>query len=102
MVSEEEMCEIMKGVRCIGPNNAGVKEAAHAIAEAMKEGVVWEGPAKIGKHGGVDLISPVSGETYGAFSPWPPGRLEETPIGQRLQLTVTKVQAPQGSQIEVA
>jgi len=42
MVSEEEMSEIMRGVRCIGPNNAGVKEAAHLIAEAMRKGVVLE------------------------------------------------------------
>ena len=42
MVSEEEMRKIMEGVRCIGPNNAGVKEAAHLLAEAMKEDVVYE------------------------------------------------------------
>jgi len=47
MVSEEEMRKIMKGVRAIGRNNAGVNEAAHAIAEAMKEGVLWEGEAEL-------------------------------------------------------
>ena len=78
----------MKGVRCIGPYNAGVQEAAHLLAEAMKEGLAWEGPGRIGEDGTVILISPVSGETYGAFSPWPPGRLEETPIGQRVTVTV--------------
>ena len=66
-------------------------DAAYAIAEWMREGVVWRGPGRIGEDGTVILISPVSGETYGAFSPWPPGRLEETPIGQRVTVTVTKV-----------
>jgi len=66
-------------------------DAAHAIAEWMRKAVAWEGPGKIGEYGTVILISPVSGETYGAFSPWPPGRLEETPIGQRVRVTVTKV-----------
>ena len=47
MVSEEEMRKIMKGVRAIGRNNAGVNEAAHLLAEAMKEGVVWEGTGQI-------------------------------------------------------
>jgi len=42
MVSEEKMRDIMRGVRAIGPNNAGVQEAAHLLAEAMKEGVVYE------------------------------------------------------------
>ena len=42
MVSEEEMSEIMRGVPAIGPNNAGVNEAAHLLAEAMKEGVVYD------------------------------------------------------------
>jgi len=40
--SEEEMQKILKGVRTIGPYNPGVQEAAHTIAEAMMEGVVYE------------------------------------------------------------
>ena len=42
MVSEKKMRDILRSVRAIGPNNAGVEQAAHLIAEAMKEGVVWE------------------------------------------------------------
>jgi len=64
------------------------KDIAQAVAEWMRKGVVWEGPGRIGEDGTVILISPVSGETYGAFSPWPTGRLEETPIGQRVRVTV--------------
>ena len=44
--SKKEMCDILRSVRCIGPNNAGEQEAAHLLAEAMKEGVVWEGTDK--------------------------------------------------------
>jgi len=47
MVSEEEMRKIMKGVRAIGRNNAGVNEAAHLLAEAMKEGVVWKRDCRV-------------------------------------------------------
>ena len=81
---------------CMDEELCGVGQAAHAIADWMREGVVWDGPGKVGEHGMIILISPVSGETYGAFSPWPPGRLEETPIGQRLQLTMTKVEGGSG------
>jgi len=47
ILSKKEMCDILRSVRCIGPNNAGVEQAAHLIAEAMKEGVVWEGEAEL-------------------------------------------------------
>ena len=47
MVSEEEMRKIMRGVRCIGPYNAGVEEAAQLLAEAMQKGVGWEGTGQI-------------------------------------------------------
>ena len=87
-------CAIETGIQM--PDVRYREFAAHAIAEWIRKGMVWQGPGKIGKHGGIDLISPVSGETYGAFCPWPPGRLEETPIGQRLQLTVTKVEGGSG------
>jgi len=70
---------------------ASIAPTVCAIAKWMREGVGWRGPGRIGEDGTVILISPVSGETYGAFSPWPPGRLEETPIGQRVTVTVTKV-----------
>ena len=47
MVSEKKMRDILRSVRAIGRNNAGVQEAAHLLAEAMKEGVVWEGEAEL-------------------------------------------------------
>ena len=40
MVSEKKMRDILRSVRAIGRNNAGVEEAAHLLAEAMQEGVV--------------------------------------------------------------
>ena len=43
MLSEEKTRDILKSVRSIGANNAGVEEAAHLLAEVMKEGVVWKG-----------------------------------------------------------
>ena len=63
--------------------------AAHAIAEAMKGKVIWEGPAVYGGHAAIRLVSPVSGEQYGLFMPWPQDGFEKLPIGQQLKVTVT-------------
>ena len=89
MVSEEEMRKIMRGVRAIGPNNAGVQEAAHLLAEAMKEGVEWEGEATV-KHewrweDGEHIV------TAGLhFDELPPGWMLNVPDGQRVTVTVTR------------
>jgi len=37
ILSKKEMCDILRSVRCIGPNNAGVTEATQLLAEAMRE-----------------------------------------------------------------
>jgi len=63
MVSEEEMRKIMKGVRAIGLNNAGVKEAAHLLAEAMKEGVVWSDTFKATELGECVRLMSRAGDT---------------------------------------
>ena len=93
MVSEEEMREIMRGVRCIGQYNAGVEEAAHLIAvadrEAMKKGMVWEGTGQI-VHG----LNSTSVNVPGAGrltleDNW--GDARPAVHGQRVRITVTKV-----------
>jgi len=63
MVSEEEMRKIMKGVRAIGRNNAGVNEAAHLLAEAMKEGVVWSDTFKATELGECVRLMSRAGDT---------------------------------------
>ena len=90
----------------------GAGEAARAIAEKIREAeeeasgeslirlesllkeaeknVVWEGSGKMNAHRAIELLSPASGEVYGMFSPWPPGKLLDTPIHQRVRVTVTK------------
>jgi len=89
MVSEEEMRKIMRGVRCIGPYNAGVKEAAQIRAEAMKEGVVWHELA-VGV-GGINRteFQGQSGSTYRI----PEGILDEEEDGKEYHVTVTEVSA---------
>jgi len=82
----------MKRIRSIGPYNAGVQVAAHTIAEAMKEGMVWHELA-VGV-GGINRteFQGQSGSTYRI----PEGVLDEEEDGKEYRITVTKVEGGSG------
>lgn len=67
-----------------------IAEAAHAIAEKLREGVVWEGTATVRRTFDEAGPSEVSYNERLEFDEIRPAWLSSVPDGERVRVTVTK------------
>lgn len=91
MPTEEEIEDIIKSVRSIGPYHAGVKEAAHAIHEHLAGRVVWEKMVQIDDDpDNPNDLAGWSEEDDGDYVVYILGDQGDIVPGQEYRVTVTK------------